>query len=140
MGDLIITVLSRILPNIWLTILPSNGQYHDIYSCISQSWESLLPIFLHLKLVKPSQSLAGKYDVCQHQFEMLFLNCKDLLVINSVRKLGEPRVLFICNGIPSYKSPITQQKAIDYNILCIDSLHYHTKNDSIIRKEIIEHN
>ena len=51
-GDLLTAVFDRMMPNIWYSVIPSDGQNADISSGTRQRWEYILPLLLHYGLLE----------------------------------------------------------------------------------------
>ena len=117
-GDLLTAVFERIRPNIWYSVVPSDGQNADISSGTRQRWEFILPLLLHYGLLEQK---GGGFAVMAKKWDNFVQNMKTnyKLSFAAIKPKGEPRQYYIYLGKPTYTSPLKQIR----DLYKIESLH-----------------
>jgi hypothetical protein len=113
--DLLPRLFDRMKRGVWFCILPTEDTFDDICDGMNQDWEDLLPFLIeHGLLACDVRDDVKNYKIkfkTWETFETMHWKTLDMRR-TQVRRVGIPKVWYICLGNPEYNKLQHQENAI----------------------------
>ena len=96
--DVLHASFMRMTPHIWYSVLPSEGGNDDISSGTRQQWEYLLPIFLHIGLIKENEKSSNGFDVVTtkwNEFVRSIPGDQNVTLWQQNREIKQDNIIFV---------------------------------------------
>ena len=133
--NLLRACIMRMLPHVWVKILPSSDLDVDNFSfSIGQDWELIKMLFIRLNLLKKYKNELRLNILKFEELQLVKINGVSIN-IGSSHIRNEKKVYYICYDVPVYVYP-WQQIQQKYSYACVQ---YYNRTDQILKKLLSEH-